>query len=159
MTQLPEHTTSPLFVAPVTAQNWRAVAALTVRPDQAEYVNAPVFNLALCHYSPVGWAPLAVLTGDGVVGFLMWAVDPADGFCWLGGVMIDQGVQGRGYGKAAMRAALAYLHHEHGHTHFALSYHPTNAVAAHLYRGLGFQETGEQEDDEVVARFVLSPLR
>ena len=151
----PSETTDPsLFVTPVTAQNWRAVAALTVRPDQEEYVNAPVFNLALCHYSPVGWAPLAVMTGDEVVGFLMWAVDPADVSCWLGGVMIDQGVQGRGYGKRAMQAALAFLHDQYGHSHFALSYHPSNTGAAHLYRSLGFEETGEQEDDELVARFV-----
>lgn len=145
----------PLLIQPVTTQNWRAVAALTVRADQTEFVNAPVFNLALCHYSPLGWTPLAVLVDDVVVGFLMWAVDPADGFCWLGGVMIDQGWQGRGYGKQAMRGALAFLHEQHGQCRFALSYHPANTVAAHLYRGLGFHETGEVEEEEVVARFVL----
>ena len=34
----------------------------------------------------------------------------------------------------------------------ALSYSPGNAVARALYLSLGFEETGEMEDDEVVAR-------
>ena len=35
---------------------------------------------------------------------------------------------------------------------FALSYQPENTAARALYASLGFVETGEQEDDEVVAR-------
>ena len=40
---------------------------------------------------------------------------------------------------------------EHGCSEVALSYHPTNP-ARKLYSDLGFAETGEMEDDEVVAR-------
>jgi diamine N-acetyltransferase len=39
--------------------------------------------------------------------------------------------------------------------HFALSYQPKNTVAKHLYSSLGFVETNEWEDDEIVARMVL----
>ncbi len=35
---------------------------------------------------------------------------------------------------------------------FALSYQPDNEVAKALYASLGFVETGEVDDDEVVAR-------
>ncbi|MDB5045787.1 MAG: family N-acetyltransferase [Deinococcus sp.] len=142
----------PVFVEPVTSDNWRAVAALQVKAEQREFVNPPLFNLALCHYSPAGWSPLAVRAGEQTVGFLMWAVDPADASCWLGGVMIDAAWQGQGYGKQAVRAALAALTAQHGHRQFALSYHPENTGARHLYLGLGFQETGEREDEEIVAR-------
>ena len=142
---------SHVSVEPVTVDNWRAVAALQVNADQREFVNPPVFNLALCHYSPTGWSPLAVRAEGQIVGFLMWAVDPEEGSCWLGGVMVDAAFQGRGYGKQAMIAALMTLGGQ-GHRQFALSYHPANAVARRLYLGLGFQETGEMEDEEVVAR-------
>jgi len=118
-------------------------------------VNPPVFNLALCQYSPIGWSPLAIRAHDQIVGFLMWAVDPADGSCWLGGVMIDAAFQGRGYGKHAVIAALETLAVNHGHRHFALSYHPSNTVARDLYAGLGFRATGEMEDEEVVVRLVF----
>ena len=42
-----------------------------------------------------------------------------------------------------------------GGARFALSYQPDNAVARRLYAGLGFVETGEVDDDEVVARLSL----
>ena len=94
-------------VEPVTSENWRAVAALQVKAEQREYVNPPVFNLALCQYSPSGWSPLAVRAGDQIVGFLMWAIDPEDASCWVGGVMVDATFQGLGYGRQAMVAAVA----------------------------------------------------
>jgi diamine N-acetyltransferase len=148
--------TPHIAAEPVTSANWRAVAALQVKPDQQEYVNSPVFNLVLCQYSPVGWSPLALRREDQIVGFLMWAVDPADQSCWLGGVMIDAAFQGLGYGKKAVAAALAMLRTQHGHHQFALSYHPENTVARRLYLELGFQETGEVEDEEVVARLEVA---
>ena len=136
-------------LAPVDADNWRAVAGLTVTEAQRAWVAEPAYYLALCHYSPVGWRPLAITTADGgVIGFLMWAVDPEDGAAWLGGITVDAAHQGRGYGRAAVSAALAEI----DAPGFALSYQPDNTAARALYASLGFVETGEQEDDEVVAR-------
>ena len=87
----------------------------------------------------------------------MWAVDPADGtYCWLGGILIDQRYQRRGYGKQAVQAAIDLLAAEYGHQSFALSYQPANTVAKHLYATLGFTETEEWEDDEMVARLSLA---
>jgi len=144
-------------VAPVSADTWRAVCALEVRPAQADFVAAPAYYLALCCYGTAGWRPLAVLADDVVVGFLMWAVDPEDGATWLGGILIDAPRQRRGLGAAAVRAALSFLHHEHGARSFALSYQPANEGAAALYRRLGFIEGDEWDDDEVVARLTVEP--
>lgn len=138
----------------VNSTNWRGVAQLTVSEAQHAFVAVPSYYLALCAYDQL-WQPLAVRLGEEVIGFLMWAVDPADGSCWLGGILIDQHHQGRGYGKQAVRAAIALLHTQHGYQHFALSYQPTNLVAKQLYATLGFAETGEIEGDEVVARLGL----
>ncbi|MEU7825575.1 GNAT family N-acetyltransferase [Catellatospora sp. NPDC049133] len=140
-------------LAPVDAANWRAVTALTVAESQSDWVAAPAYYLALCQYGEAGWRPLAVLDADGdVVGFLMWTVDPADGAAWLGGIIVDAARQGRGYGRAAVRAAIALLSAEHGLSSFALSYEPANTAARRCYAGVGFTETGEIEDTEVVAR-------
>lgn len=140
---------APITLRPVDADNWRAVANLEVTGAQREWVAAPAYCLALCHYSPVGWRPLAVADAAGlVVGFLMWAIDPTDGAAWLGGILVDKAQQRKGYGRAAVTAALATIEAPS----FALSYSPDNAVARALYRDLGFVETGEREDDEIVAR-------
>lgn len=139
---------------PVDADSWRAVAALTVTPGQDRFVAAPAYYLALCAYGEV-WHPMSVHdtdAGDTVVGFLMWGVDDADGSCWLGGILVDQGQQGRGVGRAAVVEAVRMLAERAGGAGFALSYQPENTVARALYASLGFVETGEVDGDEVVAR-------
>ena len=137
---------------PVDAASWRDVARLTVAPGQERFVAAPAYYLALCAYDGV-WQPLSVHDDSGaVVGFLMWATDPEDGSCWLGGVLVDAAHQGRGLGRAAVVGALGMLRERAGAAGFALAYHPDNTVAKGLYASLGFVETGEVDDDEVVAR-------
>ena len=143
---------------PVDRDNWRDVTKLEVTATQREFVAEPSYYLALCHYGG-DWKPLAVCLGDQVIGFLMWVVDPADGSCWLGGIIIDQQYQRRGYGRQAGQTAVAMLVGEHGYEDFALSYNPANLVAKHLYVSLGFVETDEWEDDEVVARLSLTERR
>jgi diamine N-acetyltransferase len=143
-----------VILRPVSGDNWRDVAKLQVAESQRGFVAEPCYYLALCCYGR-DWQPLAVYLGERVVGFLMWAVDPADESCWLGGILIDQSYQRRGYGQQAIQAAITMLAEEHGYQQFALSYSPDNA-AKHLYRRLGFTETNEWEGDEVVARLSLA---
>lgn len=142
-------------IAPVSSTSWRAVAALTVTPEQRGFVAEPSYYLALCCFDEAGWTPLSMTVDGEVVGFLMWAVDPDDGACWLGGVLVDAAQQGHGIGRAGVSAALRHLSREHGHRAFALSYDPDNMRARRIYARLGFVETGEREGDEVVARWRL----
>jgi diamine N-acetyltransferase len=82
------------------------------------------------------WHPLAICLDEQVIGFMMWAIDPADGSCWLGGILVDQGMQKRRYGKQAVQAAITMLNGKYGHRNFALSYQPANLTAKHLYSKL-----------------------
>jgi diamine N-acetyltransferase len=138
---------------PVDAGSWRDVARLTVATGQERFVAFPTYYLALCAYGDV-WKPMSVNVAgtDEVVGFLMWGIDDADGSCWLGGVLVDAAHQGRGVGRAAIVEALRALRPRDRGAGFALAYHPDNTVARSLYASVGFVETGEVDDDEVVAR-------
>jgi len=140
---------------PVNQQNWRNVAKLKVSDAQREFVAEPCRYLALCCYGN-DWRPIAIYLDEQVIGFMMWSTDPADGSCWLGGIMVDQSMQNCGYGTLAVQAAITMLHDEYGYRNFALSYQPANLVAKHIYSKLNFIETNEWEDDEVVARLSLT---
>lgn len=142
-------------VEPVDGSCWRDVADLEVHPSQRAFVAEPSRYLALCCYSDVGWSPLAVRADERIVGFLMWAVDPEDGACWLGGILVDRRHQRRGIGRLATLRAIERLHRLHGYRAFALSYLPENVAARRTYAALGFAETGESEGDEVVARMLV----
>ena len=137
---------------PVTADNWRDCVALAVEPPPSRSSSRRSRSyLCLCHYGRV-WHPLAVYAGDSVVGFAMWAMDPDDGSGWIGGLLIDRRRQRRGYGRARWGARRGSSSASTAATGVALSSSPRNAAARALYESLGFVETGEMEDDEVVVR-------
>lgn len=85
----------------------------------------------------------------------MWGHDADDGSCWIGGLVIDRRHHGRGYGRAATEALIRWLQGRPECRGIALSYHPGNERARKLYASLGFRETGEESDRELVARLAV----
>lgn len=144
-----DHATADVTVHSVTTDNWGDVRDLAVSPSQRAFVEDPNFYLALCCYTD--WNPCAVLLADAVIGFMMWAIDDDDSV-WLGGIFIDTRYQQRGYGRRCVEVIMGQLAEQAGAAGFALSYQRENSVAARLYAELGFVETGEMSDSEVVAR-------
>ena len=134
----------------VTSDNWRAVAAVESTEAQLAFVAPVTRYLCLCHYGGA-WHPLAVRAGGETVGFVMWAIDPDDRSGWIGGLVIDRRRQRQGLGRATVQALAARLAAD-GCDSVALGYSPGNAAARALCLALGFEETGEMEDDEIVAR-------
>mgnify|MGYP001813159300 CR=1 FL=1 len=135
----------------VDATNWSILAEVEPRPDQVGFVAPVTRYLCLAHYGGE-WHPLAIEVDGTIVGHVMWAVDEDDGSTWLGGLVIDAAHQGRGVGRMTVETFLDRFT-QNGRTNVALSYSPENTVARALYRSMGFFETGEMEDDEIVARY------
>ena len=138
----------------VGADNWRDCAAIEATEAQREFVSPVTRYLALCAYGNSPWRPLAVEANGRTVGFVMWGVDPADGSYWIGGLVVDRAEQRKGYGRAIVQELIGRARAGRCPS-VALSYLPTNEVARALYGSLGFVETGEIEDGEVVARLPL----
>jgi diamine N-acetyltransferase len=135
----------------VGADNWRSCVALEVEQSQQRFVAPVAYYLALCAYGGSPWQPLAVRVGDEVVGFVMWGIDPEDESFWIGGLIIDRPHQRRGHGRAVVAQLLERAASD-GHREAALSYDPQNTLAQSLYASMGFVETGELADNEIVAR-------
>jgi diamine N-acetyltransferase len=135
----------------VTSDNWRDVIRIEPREDQRRFVASVAYYLNLCHYGK-DWRPLALYQEGEPIGFAMWAFDAEEESYWIGGLVIGAEHQGKGYGRAAMEALLDHLAAQSGYRETALSCDPENTVARRLYASLGFVETGERVDDELVAR-------
>lgn len=133
-------------------ENWRDVAKVAPRPDQAEFVAPTTYYLCLSHFDGE-WNCLAIETRGKVIGHVMWGVE--DQTAWIGGLVIDAAHQNRGFGRATVEALSARMAARPEIAELALSYEPENLVARHLYAGLGFVETGETEGDELVARKLI----
>lgn len=141
------------------------IVALEVGEDQKSFVatNTQSILEAYCAITNGGVAmPFGIYDDETPVGFVMigygcgdWedAPDFARDSYSIWRLMIDRRFQGRGYGKAALAAALDYIRTfpcGQAETCY-LSYAPGNEAAKALYHSFGFQENGEMDEEEVVA--------
>ncbi len=104
------------------------------------------------------WQPLALTLDGAVVGFAQAAFDADDGSWTIGGVVVDAGHQGRGVGRAGMRALVDRLSADSRCRLVALTVAEDNATARALYRSLGFVETGDRDEaGELVMTLATDP--
>ena len=136
---------------PIDAAGRTAVLSLHVSPDQDDFVASNAESLDEADENPECF-PLAVAAGGLVVGFAMYALDSDDDNYWIYRLMIDHRYQGRGFGRAALRALIARLSALAGCDAIYLGVAPENVVAAELYVGEGFAPTGEMFEGEIVMR-------
>jgi diamine N-acetyltransferase len=127
----------------------RNVVCLRLAPGQEQFVAPNAISIADA-YVEKSWHPLAVFAGDELVGFVMYGDDTDTGQWWIIRVMIDERFQGRGYGRAATTTLVDLMREQHGCASIRLGVDPANQRAIGLYESLGFRDTGEVEDDEMI---------
>lgn len=144
---------------PISEANVRAVFELEVAPEQQGFVAPNPWSLAQALADPaIAW-PRAIVDGSEVVGFVMLEIDPdaAHGRpLWLWRLMIGAAHQRRGFGTAALAAALDEVR-ARGGTELYTSWVPGQGGPEPFYLRLGFLPTGEIDDGETVARLALQP--
>ena len=85
------------------------------------------------------YASYAILNADGkLVGFIMVGQRAQNGSYWLSKLMIDACERRKGYGTAAMQAAIQLLRNMPGCTLVQVSYQRSNVGAAAMLERLGF---------------------
>ena len=101
--------------------------------------------------------PFGIFCGETMVGYVMviYDYDLEEYDIWH--LMIDKEYQGRGYAKAAMRLCLEYIAGKpFGNSRkVVMTCAPENIPAMRLYRGLGFRETGNADEDEIELALML----
>jgi len=133
----------------VDAENFEDCLDLSIAAEQADadFADPVFFSLAEAYVFRDDTRPLAIYADDVLVGFVLLAFEGRVG--QIVNFVIDQRYQNRGYGKAALKAAIEYLKNEFRVSEIWLSIEPTNRIAERLYEGLGFIHTGEiSEVDE-----------
>jgi diamine N-acetyltransferase len=140
----------------ITRETVREICALQVAPEQRGFVAPNAVSLAEASFAPLAWTR-AVVADDVPVGFAMLSLDQAAPEYYLWRLMIAEGFQGRGYGRAAVRLIADHVRTLPGARELLVSWVPAAGGPEPFYLGLGFVPTGEVDDGEVVARLVLAP--
>ncbi len=143
-----------ISLRPVTRDNFEECCDLEITEAQQEFVASNVYSLAESKFIPE-FVPMAIYAGDVMVGFLMYGRDDLDGVpVWmLLRFMIDYRFQGKGYGRAALELFVEYIREKTGCKALYTTIMPGNNIAQNLYSSLGFEETDNLEDGELVLRF------
>jgi diamine N-acetyltransferase len=131
------------------AGNIEDVLAVSAAPGQEAYVRPVSWYVARSAYEQV-WTPVAFRADGEVFGFAEWAFDASDGTHCIGGVVIDAARQGHGLGRRAMSVLIDWLRLKPGCGPIALSVDADNDRARRLYAALGFAESGDEVDGELV---------
>jgi diamine N-acetyltransferase len=71
---------------------------------------------------------------------------------WLWRLLVDKSHQGCGIGRFAIKSVLT-RYREMGCSRVLVCWAPTEGNAGNFYKKLGFVETGEKMDEEIVAEF------
>jgi diamine N-acetyltransferase len=143
-----------IHLQPVTRENFDAILRLKLTEVQKEFVAPNVYSIAQSKVEPE-CVPLAIYAEKTLIGFAMYALDQDDSNYWIYRLMIDLHHQGKGYGRAAVKALVEEIRQLPGCDKIIISAAPENEVALALYRSEGFVETGTFIDDEVVLCLIL----
>ena len=139
----------------ITKHNLSDILKLKVAPEQERFVAPNAVSIAQAYFDrEVAWFR-AIYADDTPVGFVMLSVEPVVPRYSLWRFMIGAKYQGKGYGKRAVELVIDHVRTLPGAKELLLSYVPGKGNPRAFYQKLGFEETGEMDDDEIVMRLLL----
>lgn len=147
-------------IQPVTRENWEEALKISLYEHQVPLVPSVIEGIAYAYIKPWDEAfdPYVLEIAGKVIGFfyLSYTPDSTDNY-WIGGFQIDKSYQGRGMGKSAIRAILAYITKQHPLCKLiSLTVERDNEIAQNVYKSMSFSsENRTNSDDEVIYRLEI----
>lgn len=138
----------------VTDDNMRDILNLHVDAYQQKFVANNARSVAQASLEPKAWYR-AIYAGETPVGFIMNLEDPEKPAYYLWRFMIDYHYQGLGFGKRALEIAIARVRGLPNATEYVLSYVPAPGCPRDFYAKLGFEDTGEEDEGELLMKLRL----
>lgn len=149
-----------LTLSPVERSNWVECSRLRTKPSQEGHVASCLETIAESKFEP-HHELRAIESGGRIVGMLAYCpevdepVDEStDGLFWIFRLVIDESHQGRGLGRAAMRACVAEIRARGGRLVRTMC-KPANVAAARCYESIGFARRGHLDDGDVLFELEL----
>lgn len=140
-----------ISIRDITEDNFMDAFHLKLKKDQEEFVSNPIRSLAQAYVYRNQCQPFGIYQDDQMVGYVMviYDYDIPEYDIWH--MMIDEAHQGKGYGRMALKLVLDYIKKKpFGNSdRVVLTCNKKNSHALSLYESLGFELTGNEEDDEV----------
>ena len=134
---------------------------LKLAPGQEEFVSHPVRSLAQAYVYREQCQPFGIYAEGKMIGYVMviYDYDIPEYDIWH--MMIDETMQGRGYGNAALQKVLDYIKTKPfgDFSRVALTCNKSNTAARRLYEKKGFAATGVEDGDEIKLVLTIKQIK
>ena len=140
----------------ITEDNFIDAFNLKLAAGQERFVSHPIRSLAQAYVYSDQCQPFGIYAEGRMVGYVMviYDYDVPEYDIWH--MMIDESMQGHGYGREALHQVVEFIRTKpFGNSgRIALTCNKNNSIARKLYESMGFSATGVEYDDE--AELVLT---
>ena len=120
--------------------NWEECANLRVSVDQKDALPSNLISIVELNFYPQTKA-VAILNEEGViVGFATFGIPKGESVSKIFRLMIDEGHQGKGYGRAALIEISKELFAKNSSDEIQVCYHPHKKSLKDFYGAIGFKE-------------------
>lgn len=135
----------------ITEENFIDAFNLRLAPEQEDYVSHPVRSLAQAYVYRNQCQPFGIYAGGKMVGYVMVIYDHDVPEYDIWHMVVDESMQGRGYGGEALDRIIEYIRMKPlgDSNRVALTCNKRNPVARKLYESRGFSATGNEDEDEI----------
>jgi diamine N-acetyltransferase len=145
---------SKVTLREITEDTVRTICDLSVTEHQTRFVAPNAVSIAQAYFNKYAWFR-AVYADEEPVGFIMLYDNTEKPEYYLWRMMTDARYQGMGFGRRAMELLIEYVRTRPDATELMTSCVPGDGGPQGFYEKLGFELTGEKEDEEVVLKLLL----
>ena len=135
------------------------IQAFNLKLDKAQeqFVSHPIRSLAQAYVYYNQCTPFGIYSNDTIVGYVMVIYDYDEETYNIWHMMIDEKYQGKGYGSIAIKLCIDYIKSKPfgSSNDVILTCNIDNSIAIHIYEKIGFKDTGERDDNELVMKLVV----
>ena len=130
---------------------------LSLGEGQDRFVSHPIRSLAQAYIYYNQCTPFGIYSNDTIVGYVMVIYDYDEETYNIWHMMIDEKYQGKGYGSIAIKLCIDYIKSKPfgSSNDVILTCNIDNSIAIHIYEKIGFKDTGERYDNELVMKLVV----
>ncbi len=134
----------------ITKETLRPFLIMKVDESQANMVASNAVSIAEAYFDDHAWFR-GIYAGDTPVGFIMLYDAPDEPTYFLWRLMVAQEYQGMGYGRKAVEQLVEYVKTRPNASELKVSHvKDVPGNPGPFYKKLGFEYTGEVEDEELV---------
>lgn len=146
-----------LILKKVDESNFIECFNLKLGYEQDKFVSHPIRSLAQAYVYYNQCTPFAIYKNNIIIGYVLVIYDYDEETYNIWHMMIDEKYQGKGYGTKAVNLCIDYIKSKpFGRSNdVILTCSMDNSHAIHIYEKLGFKDTGERDDDEIIMKLVI----